>query len=330
VGQRWRSVARVLQALVVVGVLGVSVFYLWTSIDRARLVATMLGARPLPLALAVAMVVPAALSRSLYWRAILMPAKAVRFRMLVGYTVACNATNVLLPARAGDALRAWMLKTRHGVPLVISGAAVGLEKVGDLLALSLLVAPLPWLLPNLPAVASHALQVLFAIVVVVAIGLAVGSRYAPRIGWLSGFRALGRPASLLRGFGAIALCWIIDLASMLLVMSAVGFTPRLETALLVLLFVNLATAIPASPGQLGTHEIASAAAMRMQGALPEQAVAFALLYHFAQLVPVLLLGLVDARTTLLWRRRVASESRLSSPAKTRDPIELSTAAESNL
>jgi hypothetical protein len=87
----------------------------------------------------------------------------------------------------------------------------------------------------------------------------------------------------------------------------------------VLLFVNLATAIPASPGQLGTHEIASAAAMRMQGALPEQAVAFALLYHFAQLVPVLLLGLVDARTTLLWRRTVASE-----------PIELSTAAESNL
>jgi hypothetical protein len=36
----------------------------------------------------------------------------------------------------------------------------------------------------------------------------------------------------------------------------------------------------------------------VQGVGAEQAVAFALLYHAAQLAPVLLLGLVDARTLL--------------------------------
>jgi glycosyltransferase 2 family protein len=306
VTQRWRTIARVAQTAVVAVVVGVSFVYLWRSIDARLLGATVLGARMLPLATAVALVVPAAILRTLYWRALLAPLDVVRFRVLLTYTLACNAANVLLPARAGEAMRAWLLRSRHGIPLSTSAAVVVAEKAGDLLALAALVLPLPWLLADVPNVVARALQVVLAIVFVVMMLLALASRSATRFRWLAGVESLRRPAILARGFGAIALCWLVELTTVLLVMSAVGVPPRLESALLVLLYVNLATAIPATPGQLGTHEIASAAALRLQGAAPEEAVAFALLYHGAQLVPALALGLLDARTMLTWRRTASA------------------------
>ena len=270
--------------------------------------ATVVDARALPVGIAIALAVPAALTRTLYWRVLLTPVQPVRFRLLLGYTIACNAANVLLPARAGDAMRAWLLRNRHGVPLSVSGAVVVIEKVCDLLALAVLVLPLPWLLRDLPPIVADALAIVLAIVVGVTLLLLIVTRLSARSPWLTRLEAVRRPGALLRGFGAVLLYWLVDVSLILLVMSAVGLGPRIESALLILLFVTLATAIPLSPGQLGTHEIASAAALRLQGALPEQAVAFSLLYHCAQLLPALLMGLFDLRTMFAWQRTAAARA----------------------
>jgi uncharacterized membrane protein YbhN (UPF0104 family) len=244
-----------------------------------------------------------ALARTLCWSALVGPMGLVRFRVLFRYTRAANAANVLLPARAGDAMRAWLLRSQHDIPLSSSGAAIAVEKILDLLVLTLLVTPLPWLVTSLSPAVAHALRVVQVVVVISLVLLTVASRHAGRSPWLSGLETLKRPSVMMRGFGAVLLCWLIDLGLVLLVLGAVGLAPRLEHALLVLLFVNVATAIPASPGQLGTHELASAAALRLQGAQPEQAVAFALLYHGAQLAPILVMGLADLVVTLpLYRR----------------------------
>jgi uncharacterized membrane protein YbhN (UPF0104 family) len=300
---RWQKMTRALQVTAVVLVAVVWVVYLSRSVDVPSLGATLSRARALPLVAAVALVVASPFARAAYWRAILGTAEPVPYRLLLRYTFAANAANAVLPARAGDAMRVWWLRDRHGIPVAQTAAAVLVEKVGDLLALTLLVAPLPWLLPRLPEGVASALETVLLIGAVVIAVLAVAGRHSTRLRWLSGLAVLRRPAVLFRAFRAILATWLLDVGCVLLVMVAVGLPAHAPDALLVLLFVNLATAVPATPGQLGTHELGALAALRLQGVPAEQAVAFALLYHAAQLAPVFVLGVLDARALLRGRAR---------------------------
>jgi hypothetical protein len=298
VDDRWQRLTRALQITAILGVAVVWIVYLSRSVDAASLGAMLVHARAVPLALAALLVTVTPLARTGYWKNVLVTDEPVPYRLLLRYTFASNAANAVLPARAGDAMRVWLLRERHGVPIAQTAAAVVLEKTADVLALGLLVAPLPFLLPSLPEGARQALRTVLVLAPVLLVVLAVAGRHSTRSRWLAGLLVLRRPARVARAFAAILATWLLDVGCVLLVMSAVGLPARLGDALLVLLFVNLATAIPASPGQLGTHELGALTALRVQGVPAEQAVAFALLYHAAQLVPVLVLGLVDARTLL--------------------------------
>jgi uncharacterized membrane protein YbhN (UPF0104 family) len=303
VATRWQKTRTALQVTAVVTVAVVWAVYLSRSVDVKTLGATLSRARSLPLVLAVTLVAAMPFTRTAYWKAILAKPEAVPYRLLLRYTFAANAANAVLPARAGDAMRVWWLRDRHGIPVARTAAAVVVEKIGDLLALTLLVAPLPWLLPHVPEGVARALETVLVIGAVLLVVLAVAGRHSTRLRWLSGLAVLREPGVLLRAFGAIVATWLLDVGCVLLVMVAVGLPAHVEDALLVLLFVNLATAIPASPGQLGTHELGALAALRLQGVPAEQAVAFALLYHAAQLAPVFVLGLLDARPLLRARAR---------------------------
>jgi glycosyltransferase 2 family protein len=295
---RWQRLTRALQLAAILCVAIVWAVYLSRSVDAAGVGATLSRARGVPLALAALLVTVTPLARTAYWKSALAAARPIPYRLLLRYTLATNAANAVLPARAGDAMRVWLLRDRHDVPVARSAAAVVLEKTADVTALGLLAAPLPWLLPSLPEGVGQALRTVLVVIGVLLAALGIASRHATRSRWLAGLAVLREPSKLAPAFGAILATWLLDLGCVLLVMAAVGLTPRLADALLVLLFVNLATAIPASPGQLGTHELGALTALRLQGVDAEQAVAFALLYHAAQLVPVLALGLVDARSLL--------------------------------
>jgi uncharacterized membrane protein YbhN (UPF0104 family) len=302
VHHRWQLLVRALQIAAFAAVVIVWAVYLSRSVDGGALVATLSHARALPLGLALGAVTLMPFMRAAYWKSILS-AESVPYRLLLRYTFAANAANAVLPARAGDAMRVWLLRQHHGVPVARTAAAVGLEKTGDVMALALLVAPLPWLLPHLPEGVGQALRTVLVIVGVLLVVVAIAARFATRSRWLSGLEVLRQPAVVLRAFGAIVAVWVFDLASVLLVMIATGLPAHIEDALMVLLFVNLATAVPATPGQVGTHELGALAALRLQGVPPEQAVAFALLNHAAQLAPVMILGLLDARSLLRARAR---------------------------
>jgi uncharacterized membrane protein YbhN (UPF0104 family) len=73
-------------------------------------------------------------------------------------------------------------------------------------------------------------------------------------------------------------------------MAAVGVTPTFFGATLVLLFVNLLNAFPATPGQVGLFEAGAAGASVIAGATPEQGMAVGVLYHMMQLIPETALG----------------------------------------
>jgi uncharacterized membrane protein YbhN (UPF0104 family) len=300
---RWERARRPLKVAAVGLVLLGWGLYLARSVDRASLVATLTRARALPLVLGVAAIALSPLARAACWKAILVAPEPVAYRLLLRYTLAGNAANAVLPARAGDAMRVWLLRDRHGVPAANTAAALVLEKAADLLAMGLLVAPLPWLLPGNPTRVAQALAAMVALAVLLVGALALARGRIRRHRWLAGLAILDHPFLVARGLLAVLVTWLLDLGCVLLVLSAVGLPPHLADALLVLLFVNLAIAVPVTPGQVGTHELGAVTALRLQGVAPEHAVAFALLYHAVQLGPAVILGLLDARGLLATRAR---------------------------
>jgi uncharacterized membrane protein YbhN (UPF0104 family) len=269
--------------------------FLGASVDLVGLRSNLLSVRLAPLGLAIVLAGLGALAHAAYWWTLLAPSSRVPLRAMAEYTFASSAASVLLPFRAGEALRVWLLRRHYGVPLVLSGAVIALEKVGDILALLLLVSPLPWLVPDLPPTIGQALRVLPLVVAGVLVAVAVASRGGGRIPWLSGFKVVHDPRLVAKGFLFVLIAWLIDVSAILTVLWALRVGPSLGRALVVLLLVNVAIAIPAAPGQVGSHELGSTVALELLGVPSGQAVAFALVFHATQLAPVLLLGLYSAR-----------------------------------
>jgi uncharacterized membrane protein YbhN (UPF0104 family) len=290
--RKWGSLAArwVPLALVVLGCV-----YLGRTVDVAALEASLLTVRPWPLGMALVFAALGVVAHAAYWWVLVNTASPVGLRAMVIYSFASYATNTFVPMRAGEALRVWLIQRRHGVPVRMSAAVIALEKIADVASLLILVTPLAWLIPDLPPSVAQALRILPCIVLAGVVAVAIASRHHVRWSFLEGFAVVRRPAVIGAGFGFILLAWVFDVCAILSVLLAVHVTPTLEEALLVILCVNIAIAIPATPGQVGTHELGSTIALRMVGVPEAQAIPFALFYHATQLLPILLIGLTSAR-----------------------------------
>jgi hypothetical protein len=206
---------------------------------------------------------------------------------MLRYTIAASAWSVVLPARGGEALRVWWLTKRHDVPLSVLVAGVAFEKALDATILVLLISPLPWLLEK----QTWLHPVRYAVpIALVAMPLAVvaARKLRSRIRFLADVRVFDSLGTLFASMGWAAFAWSLDVASVCSVMVAVGIPLHLDAVMLVLLMVNMAVAVPAAPGNLGTFELGATFALTTLGVQSERAAAFALLYHGVQIVPQLL------------------------------------------
>jgi len=282
---RWVPVALVLAGCV----------YLARTVDVDQLKTSLLAVSPWPLGMALVFAALGVVAHASYWWVVVNTMAPVSLRAMVIYSFASYATNTFLPMRGGEALRVWLVRERHGVPVKMSAAIIAMEKIADVTSLLLLVSPLPWLIPDLPPSVGQALRVLPCIVLAGVVAVAVASRHTARWTILEGFSVVRRPAVVAAGFACIFLAWIFDVCAILSVLLAIHITPTLEKALVVILSVNIAVAIPATPGQVGAHELGSTLALRLVGVPEAQAIPFALLYHATQLLPILLIGLTTVR-----------------------------------
>jgi uncharacterized membrane protein YbhN (UPF0104 family) len=163
------------------------------------------------------------------------------------------------------------------------------------MSLLILVSPLPWLIPELPPSIGKALRILPCIVLAGAVAVVIAGRHSSRWSFLKGFGVVNKPGVIAAGMGCVLLAWLLDTSCILSCLGAVHVAPTLEKALVVILLVNIAVSIPATPGQVGAHELGSTFALRLVGVPEAQAIPFALFYHATQLIPVLVIGLSTAR-----------------------------------
>jgi glycosyltransferase AglD len=246
------------------------------------------------------------------WLALIRPLSAAAtlaaaFKaMTVGF-----ASSVVLPARAGELARMHFLSRQTGLPRTSVFSSIVLDHLvnaaGLLLALALLplVIHVPlWVRPG--AVGAFALFAAGAILVLAVRPLrttVAASRSSVPMRRLAGLlqnarlglAAVGRPRALGLSFAAGLGSWALEGGVTAAALRAVGLPLSVSTSLLVLLAVNLALAFPlATPGNIGTLEVGATLALVGLGVPKEQALAFGIVYHVLQVVPVGMLGVVFA------------------------------------
>jgi uncharacterized membrane protein YbhN (UPF0104 family) len=276
---------------------------LWLTLrglEWSKLGAALQHTSPLPVLVAAGVNFLHHVCKAVYWRTLLLPARALSIGRLFRYSVAQSVGSVLAPARAGEALRVWMLKKHWNLPVPVTGAVAALEKVGDLNALLVLLLPLPWLWPERPWWVDRALLALLAVALAVALALFLARRSAAlrERPLFAGLQLLRSPGVLLLAFTGLVGAWLADLAVIWLVIWALGVPAPVHAGIVILLTVNLSIAIPAAPANAGTLELGAIAAFDLLGLGRDTGLAFGLVYHSAQVIPILVVGLLDGQRLL--------------------------------
>ncbi|MEP6832524.1 MAG: lysylphosphatidylglycerol synthase transmembrane domain-containing protein [Gemmatimonas sp.] len=290
------------KAIAIVAVCGGLVLFA-RGLDAQALLSALRHVRPLPLIIAAALSFVQLGFKALGWREVLAPVVQLSPARAFRYTAGGAAMSIITPARAGEALRVWLLKRDFDVTIASSSSVAIAEKLVDGVAMLIVLAPLPWLLPELPhwigrgiagfsIVLGGALVVLWFFAPVAATGDKWWHGLQAGLGFLRSPRHIGRALAAMIG------SWLTDWLEVTLVLYALGVPVPAAAGLLILLTINMAIAIPGMPGHLGTMELGALVALELLHVPREQGLSFALLYHGVQVIPLLLVSIVGNRFLL--------------------------------
>jgi len=282
------------------------------SIDLGEALAVLRTASPVWVLAGCAVTTLGYFFRALRWREVLSRRDVTVGHLFSATMVGFLAIN-LVPARLGEFVRAYALARSERIPAALVLGSVAVERVLDLVALgifwalSLLFAPLPeWFRM------SGYLTIGLAVVVWVVLRrlLRAGERGFSAKGalfaWMperarvaltsampafgAGLQTFGDRALLARAACWSVLIWMAGGAIFLLVGESMGMRLPLWSGFLLPFIISMGILIPSSPGFIGVLEGACVIGLKLLGFEGPQALAFGILYHLVQLVPVLVLG----------------------------------------
>ncbi len=268
------------------------------------------------LILAIGVSVLLMLLRAWRWQLELRPLEHVPFGRLWAVTsVAYSAIN-LIPARLGEIVRPWLVAQFSGVKMSQAIGTLVVEKLMDsfcivtyILAALLVAEQLPvWARrgATFPAIFTG----LFAAIVVLAYWR--GEQFVQRriVTWLperigqavhravhavlEGMQVLPDGRLLSRVFLVSLGLWFLPIVSSWIVMKGFGFAVPFSAALVVFLFIGVATALPNPPAMVGPFQYACILALGIYGVEREAALAFGLLLNALQVLTIVGQGIVGA------------------------------------
>jgi uncharacterized membrane protein YbhN (UPF0104 family) len=211
----------------------------------------------------------------------------------VGY-----AGNNVLPARAGEALRTFLVAGRVDASKREVLGTIIAERVLDAAVLAIAFA-----FGAYGALVSGSPIALLAIVIIgIAVVALFPSRFHPkpshpRLKWLvdSVGRLLGPTRNLISRegfllFGLTFVIWTIEASTYFLIAHAVGLGISLDGAVFIMVVANFVALIPAGPGYVGTFDAAVLFAAGKLGRSHGVAVSFLLLLRFVLFIPITITG----------------------------------------
>lgn len=231
---------------------------------------------------------------------------------LVPATMIGFMVNNVLPLRAGEVVRVWVVARRLGHGFWTTLATLVVERVLDSLAIVLMLAGLLLLVDVPPFFEWAALLLLAADLAAVALLGLLAAAPGRVAGWLGTVvrrwpqlerRFAAGLETFVRGLGGIRrpahavplLVWTVVLWSLQawgawMVLRALHLDLPWIAGWTVLAFVGLGVAVPSAPGYVGVFHFAAAKAVEIFGVGAPAVVGYALLLHATSIVPVTLVG----------------------------------------
>jgi len=271
-------------------------------------------------------------ARAWRWHYLLRPLKKIPTLTMFPIVAIGYAGNNIFPARAGELLRAVVLKRRQGVPISASLATIIVERVFDGVVMLAFVfinlRKLAGLTSDSGFVGSIQSVALWGTVAFMgALGIFLlaamfplrtetilkrlinrfvpGSMRNKLLGFvqrfLGGLESLRSPRDVLMVFLTSVVIWLFETGKYWFVMLAFPFRVDFFTLMLMNGIVNLATTIPSAPGYVGTFDAPGIAVLQAYGVDKAVAAGYTLVLHAALWLPITVLGLYFmAREGIRW------------------------------
>ncbi|GAB4505554.1 MAG: lysylphosphatidylglycerol synthase transmembrane domain-containing protein [Anaerolineales bacterium] len=279
--------------------------------------------------------------RAWRWHYLLGPIKKIPTRTTFPITTIGYMGNNIYPARAGEVLRAVILKRKEQVPVSASLATIIVERIFDG------VVMLAFVFVNLPELAKLTGESGFVgniqQVAVIGTGVFLGAlavfllaamfpQVTARLGqwfidrflpaglrekvsgilhkFLDGLASLRSPFNVLMVFFTSVIIWLLETGKYWFVMHAFDFSVSFFALMLMNGIVNLATTIPSAPGYIGTFDAPGIAVLAAYGVEQATAAGYTLVLHVALWLPITLLGAYYlAREGIQWSDQIRGELR---------------------
>ncbi|MCX6067052.1 MAG: lysylphosphatidylglycerol synthase transmembrane domain-containing protein, partial [Chloroflexi bacterium] len=248
--------------------------------------------------------------------------------------------NNIYPARAGEILRAVILKRKEGVPVSASLATIIVERIFDgVVMLAFVFINLPELarltsdsgfVGNIQQVAVYGTAAFVAALIIFllaamfpAITARIGQWFIERVlplrlrekmsgimhKFLDGLASLRSPINILMVFVTSVIIWLFETMKYWFVMHAFGFTVSFFALMLMNGIVNLATTIPSAPGYIGTFDAPGIAVLGAYGVEQATAAGYTLTLHAALWIPITVLGAYYlAKEGIKWNDSLRAEA----------------------
>ena len=253
-------------------------------------------------------------ARTWRWHYMLRPIKAVSLVRIFPVVVIGYMGNNDYPARAGELIRAYVLRKKEAVSISASLATIIVERIFDgvimllFVFVSLPLTPMPEELRRVVVLFSllffGALAVFFVIAASPARSQTVYNWFIARLvpprfqdlargvldHFMDGLHCLRSGRDVLMIFVTSLVIWLAETVKYWFVMHSFDFSVPFYVLMLMNGVVNLATTIPSAPGYVGTFDAPGIEVLEQFGVGRAVATSYTLVLHAALWLPITLLG----------------------------------------
>ncbi|NQS91859.1 MAG: flippase-like domain-containing protein [Chloroflexi bacterium] len=259
--------------------------------------------------------------RAWRWHYLLRPIKSISTKKIFPTVAIGYMGNNIYPARAGEVLRAVVLKRKEKIPVSASLATIIVERLFDgVVMLGFVFLNLPKLatltgtsgfIGNIQTLALWGSGAFFGVLAVFMLAAMFPERaekiitkliqvFLPEkirekvleivFKFLNGLASLRSPKEALMVLLTSIVIWLLETGKYWLVMHAFDFQVSFFALMLMNGIVNLATTIPSAPGYVGTFDAPGIAVLSAFGVDQGVAAGYTLVLHAALWFPITLLG----------------------------------------
>ncbi len=248
------------------------------------------------------MILPSFMVRAFRWQFLFPPQEKPGWRALFSAMMIGYLANNVIPARAGELVRAYVLGKKENISKSMVFATVVVERLTDLLVILLLLVLVIWIFPFpswlisggllLGIIGGVAFICLAALNIfgerLIALGKStfdfLPATFVKRIesiamNLISGAAILRRAKNLLPFLACTIVIWFIETLFVWSLAHSFNLPLSLHGALFVMLIIGIGSMVPSSPGNVGTFEFFASSALALMMITGSPALCFVLVLH---------------------------------------------------